>query len=365
MDLYGERLFSRLPEVARAGMVGRLCRPPEGSNAALAAHLINSWVKVLQPSRKTVADLTSADDDAFWSGFWELTCARAFAVMGFGVDMRASVEGTTPDLLVHREDLTAMVEVVSIQSDQDARDEQGRLDRIAARVQASARLPATGFLSLSANADVDADPPDVAIDSLAVAIEAWLDNGGHGPADFNHTPIPCSASWWPSDDPLYVTMSAAVKFLGETPRIRERIADKITKYAPYVTDTRRLIVTVAQRGWTVTRSQIVTAMFGNERVAFTGDRNDARFIFDGKGAAVAGGPASSPGADRLSGVFTAESLLYDQQRRALLLNGAFVYSPYCSDGLPADTFAPLPEMQVIGPHLVWVRDDPPQLLVLD
>ena len=41
-------------------------------------------------------------------------------------------------------------------------------------------------------------------------------------------------------------------------------------------------------------------------------------------------------------------------------------SHYCQNPLPADTFAPLPEMQDDGSHLSWgVRDEVGQLLVLD
>ena len=356
MALYSEDLFHRLPESARSGIVGQLCRPDPDTNAAPLRDLIEAWVEALQPSAKTRAYLTSPHDNSVWSGFWELVIGRAFAEMGFEVDMNPDLAGKTPDLLVRRDDLTAMVEVLAVRSNQATQDEQARLDRIAQRVHAGVDFPEPGLLSLSANAVIGDDPPDWAIERLVEAISPWLRTGSQRTRDFNHTPVKCSAHWWPADGPTRVVMSPAPKFLGESPRIGQRVSEKVSRYAPLVTPDRRLLVAVAEQGWTVTRSQAVTGLFGSEQVTFTDGPSEARLHFDGRGAAVAGGPVGNAATDRLSGVFYARRL-WDDQNRALVLDASFIYNPYCADPLAPDTFAPLPEMQVVGGHMTWVRDD--------
>ncbi len=71
---------------------------------------------------------------------WELIVARAFLDIGFAVDMRAKVNGTTPDLVVRRGGLNAMVEVFTIGDDDATRTEQHRLNAIAAELRTRLRF---------------------------------------------------------------------------------------------------------------------------------------------------------------------------------------------------------------------------------
>src|SRR4051794_11265820 len=111
MDVYNDRVLQRLTAAgAGDGVVASLCRLDSKTWAPVVRPLIEHWCDVFNPPKKLLSELISADSSSFWSAFAELRTAATLRALGFEVDMRASFEGLTPDLVVVKDGRKIIVE---------------------------------------------------------------------------------------------------------------------------------------------------------------------------------------------------------------------------------------------------------------
>jgi hypothetical protein len=217
---------------------------------------------------------------------------------------------------------------------------------------------------MNATHEVLVSPPVATVEALTRSIQQWLLEGHVGVFEFADLGLAVMGAWMPFDQ-LKVAINQSAKMLNEAPRIRQRLGEKVHRYAPHATGGLGLMVAVGANTWTVTRHGVATALFGSERVQVDPAAPDnAVASFDGLGTAVVGGPVGYAEAERLAGVWVMQQQRYDEERQALLLDAAFIHNPYCADPLPLDSFEPLPEMQPRHGQLSWVREGD-HLLVLD
>jgi hypothetical protein len=354
MALYDEALLARLPAHGREGAVAALCRKDPDTYATAVATLIEKWIERFRPSGKTIAELTGADDSSFWAALWELTAAALMAELEFEVDMRARIGGLTPDLVIRRQDLTAMVEIFAIDNDKTMVDEAALLRRLSADLTQRVELAPATFVSLSLLNPLEAYPCEGTVESLAVAIGRalqagdWVDLTGHD--------LPMHGGSMVGSDPSKIYVGPGARMLNQVPRIGRRIAEKIERYAPLVTCDRRLLVAVCANGWTITEGQVVDALYGHEVAHFQGDGAVVQLSFDGKGAAVLGGPNGAKNAAALTGTWILDRAGWRDEEPAVDVRASFAYNPYCEVPLPPGTFSPVREMRVQGNAVGWVGE---------
>lgn len=365
MKLYTDDLLAHITESARGGVVAWLCTAPADSSAGLLVRLIEAWCDLLAPGRKTVADLKSADDSSFWAGLWELTMARAFLDLGFSVDMKPRVNGLTPDLVVEKDGIRAMVEVLTMGDDEATRTEQGHLDALAGELQSRLSMPTTGLLARSAQQPVAQPLPDVDVEWMSHVIQQWVDAGCVTPLELDKVPMPVRGYWTPDEEmPFEVAISASARTLGQARRIGQRIAQKIERYAPLVTDDLKLMVAIGARSFKITSNQVVEALQGGQVATFDVEQpGDFSLAFDGRGAVVPLGPVAAANAANLAGTWRCAVMQWDEVRGGMLLSAEYIHNPYSQFPIPLDFFAPLPEMQPANGGMGWVRENEQKLIL--
>ncbi len=360
MHLYDEALLAKLPDKALNGSVASLCRgkTPE---AVAAAALIEGWVDRFGPPGKCIADLKSPDDSSFRSAWWELAVASGLAHVGFDVDLRFRLpDGKTPDIVAQRDGLRTMVEVFVVGDDDQTRRERDLLDATAQAIRSRVTLPPGLFVSMSALKRLSAVPSGNDLDVLAAAFQRWLD-GSPLDARFEHMGgLPVHASGMTGDPEPYLSLTGLGGALAQSGRIRDRLRDKIDKYAPAATSDLRLTLAVCEGSWKVTEHQTLAALYGQEKVEFKPSTGETvRAFYDGTGAAVPGGPNGAAGAAAFAGAWYLSRGLLRVDPPGCELAVSFAHSPYCSDPIPAGSLRPFPEHQVHGGSLRWVGDRHP------
>lgn len=353
---YDESLLARLPLPALRGPVAALCRGDTPA-AVASARLVESWVDRFDAPAKCRRDVTSADRTSFWSGWWELASAASLSAVGFSVDLRFRLpDGRTPDLVVARDGLRMMVEVFVVGDDDRTRRERALLADTAERLQRRIELPPATFVSMSALGPVHEAPTEGALDRLAEALTPWLLAPDEEPFEYLGD-LPVHATAMHGDPEPYLAFTPAGGALNQTARIRDRLKAKIERYAGSATPDLRLTVAVCEGSWKITQTQMLTALYGAERLHLdpvSGDVVGASY--DGSGAAVLGGPNAADGAEAFSGAWYLSSGLYDVDPPAVHVTASFAHSPYCSDPLPPGSLLPFPELQVHGDALRWTGE---------
>lgn len=362
-SLYSSKVLNNLPGAAQDGPVAALCRRSDTTWAPLVADLIDSWCRTLEPSKKTLVDLVSPDASTFWSAYWEVTVGKAFQVMDFDVNMKANVGGLTPDMMVSRSGWRSMVEVFAVLDDHATVQEQNRLRRVARRMQEDASLPGPGLLSLSAIGHVLEDPSEETLSALVAAVDDWAESRLDEQFDFTAGNLTLVGFWMAAEAGTTVAVTETAQALNSAPRVQARLGEKIKRYGPATGPDLDLMLAVGINTWKLTRHGVLVALHGQEQVTIDLDDPDsATATFSGDGAAVVGGVHGYDEAKHLAGTW-AMSRTYDDERQALVLDAAFIHNPYALRPLLADTFAPLPEMQVSGTSLTWVRQTDQRLLL--
>lgn len=323
------------------------------------------WVDRFGPPGKCIADLRSPDASSFRSGWWELAVAGALGHVGFDVDLRFRLpDGKTPDMVAERDGFRTMVEVFVVGDDAQTRRERGLLEAAAQAIRSRVTLPPGLFVSMTALRRLDALPADYDLDVLAAAFQRWLDGSPLDQSRFEHVGgMPVQASAMPGDPDPWLSLTPLGEALAQSSRIRDRLRDKIQKYAPAVTPELRLTVAVCEGSWKVTEHQTLAALYGQEKVPFGASAGEpGRAFFDGTGAAVPGGPNGAAGAAALAGAWYLRRGLDRLDPPGTELDVSFAHSPYCSDPIPAGTLRPFPEFQVHGGSLWWAGGRHPIIL---
>ncbi len=258
--------------------------------------------------------------------------------------------------MVTRNGLRMMVEVFVVGDDERTRREQSLLTATAERLSRRVQLPAGTFVSMSALRPLHEAPSEEALDRLAEALTPWLLTPDGASFQFLGE-FPVRATAMPGDPEPYLGLTPLGGALNQTLRIRDRIKTKIEKYADSVTPDLWLTVAVCEGSWKVTRSQMLTALYGTERLHLDPVNGEAvGASYDGSGAAVVGGPNAAAGAESFSGALYLSGGRYDTDPPAVHVAAAFAHSPYCSDPLPPDGLRPFHELQVHGDALGWAGE---------
>ncbi len=357
MVRYDAALLASLPETALDGPVANLCRGSTPAAVASAA-LLEGWVERFQAPRKCRDDITSPEASAFWSGWWELATAAAMSSLGFAVDLRGRLpDGRTPDLIVERGGLKTMVEVFVVGNDARTLREQDLLNALARELGKRLSMRPGLFLSVSMRRRITDAPPEGALVELVRALQQWLD-ADEGTRFEHRGRLPLRVIAMPGGHQSQVSVTPVGGVLSQAGRIQSRLKAKIERYAPSASGDLRLTVAVCEGGWKVTRSQMLDALYGQERLYYD-DRTGATLpSYDGSGVAVPDGPRGAAGAASFSGAWYLSRVLHRAEPPAVGIDVSFAHSPYCVDPFTPGSLHPVPELQAQGEALAWVADEP-------
>jgi hypothetical protein len=355
---YDNSLWEQVKLKNPESVVAALCRPPADSFAGSVARVLENWAALFDLPKTLLQQLKSSDDDQFWSGYFHLKAARVYHELGFAVDLRAQVGPKTPDILVSRGSLNAMVEVFAVLPSAEDRAEAQAMDAIATVLRDRAEIP-PGNLSISLmlpNRSLPSTPQQF---EFAKRVKHAVSTGKKTRMDINVDGLNAHGFFIPDSslDPAAIFVTPPGGAIGESGRIYRRLGQKLTRYAPYVTDDIGLIVAVGALNWKVTPHGLETALYGAEQVTLSSDLTTASDPgYSGLGAAVVGGPVGYDQASKLWGVLYMERGAVEEARPAIEVSAAFLYNPYAENPLPSGSFQPLSEHQVGSGGLSWVRD---------
>jgi hypothetical protein len=229
---YDEHLLRRLPSNAGVWVQG-LCERSDPYLAAYAGTL-ERWFAEMGGNNRLRVALTSADDNTFRAARWELTAARLFHNLGFGVEfeprIQSDVQGSTPqtpDFRAARNDFRPLVEVFNLNPSASERAEDQDRYRLSVDLASTLSIP-RGILSLSLRSQVILDPyPDEAlIRALAGVVQAWWNDGCKGMLSAAAGPISVYGHWSDTDEAFTVMVGPAYRFLSPD-RIRSRLAEAV------------------------------------------------------------------------------------------------------------------------------------------
>ncbi|MBA3410256.1 MAG: hypothetical protein H0U15_05285 [Geodermatophilaceae bacterium] len=158
---------------------------------------------------------------------------------------------------------------------------------------------------MNAYAPLTSDLSAVQLNTVAGHIQRWLDSHAGEPLRLEDGPFPLGGEWSVALADGDVTLWPAGRAFGQSARIGQRIAEKIARYAPHVTDDLHLMVAIGARGWTITRHQVVEALLGKQVVTLSRELDDVEDAssFDGHGSVVPFGPVGTSGSTKLAGTW--------------------------------------------------------------
>ncbi len=361
---YDDSLWRGVSAKNPRAIVLELCRPSVDSYAGVFARIIEGWADRYALPRDLTAQLTSSVDDQFWAGFFHLEAGRLFVELGFDVNFKAKVGQKTPDLLIEKGGLAAMVEVFTTTPSVIDREETDAVEELQSFLRARLDLP-NGSLSLSPNFPMRARLDRPSMENLAseverlVAAEASSIRLSVNGVGFHGFFIPKG-----SINPVAVFVGPAGAGLDEAHRIYRQIGEKVSRYAPYVTDKLGFIIVAASSSWKVTSYGLSEALYGAEQITVDLRSGEAGPpTLSGQGAAVVGAEVGYEQAAKLWGTLYLKRGFVDESSLTIRPEAAFLYNPYADNALPPDTFAPLPEQQVDGTVLRWVRREAQPLVL--
>jgi hypothetical protein len=101
---------------------------------------------------------------------------------------------------------------------------------------------------MNATHEVPVSPPVATVEALTRSIQKWLREGHPGVFKYTDQSLALMGSWMPFDRPK-VVINQGAKMLNEAPRIRQRLGEKVHRYAPHVKEDQRLMVAVGAATW--------------------------------------------------------------------------------------------------------------------
>jgi hypothetical protein len=357
---YDDQLLRRLPPNSGVWVRG-LCERSDPYLAAYAGTL-ERWFAEMGGNNRLRVALTSADDNTFQAARWELTAARLFHNLAFGVEFEPRIqsdpEGSspqTPDFKAARNDVRPLVEVFNLNPSASERAEDENRYRLSVDLASSLSIP-RGFLSLILRSQAVLDPyPDQAsIRALAEVVQAWWNDGCKGMLSAPAGPISVYGQWFDTDEAFIVVVGPATRFLSPD-RIRSRLEDKLGRYKHL--SGQQIILFLGSDYWTHSVNTMITAMFGPNQVQLVenagGELVPGPEQFSGEGLMTGHPTSGHPGARLVAGCIFANHAMFNAEYGSWDLRVHFVHNPSTLEPVPTGTFAPIPEYQLFEDAMRW------------